>query len=453
MSPKSSDPGPSLLEHSLRQSGETTPLAERLRPRTLDEIVGQEELLRVGAFLRRAIEADRLPSLILWGPPGVGKTTIAQVIAHSTQREFVPFSAVLGGVPELRTILKRADEDRKFRGKSTILFVDEIHRFNRAQQDAFLPHVESGVVTLIGATTENPSFAVNAALLSRARVLSLKPLTDEALETLIERTLADARAQLAIRSMTDEARRALARAARGDARRTLNLLEAASELWKRRGDVENETTLGLEELSGLLTDNSLLYDKSGDEHYNIASAFIKSLRGSDPDAALYYLLRMLDAGEDPLFLARRMIIFASEDVGNADPRALQLAIAADQAFQRLGMPEGVYPLAHACLYLASAAKSGAVKNAIGLARAALERHGPLPVPLKLRNAPTRLMKDQGYGQDYRYAHDYAEGFVPGETYLPDTLTGTEFYQPTEHGLEKAIKEKLERIRNGRSERG
>lgn len=449
---------PTLMEHAAqsgRAGGTRPPLAERMRPETLDEILGQEELLAPDKWLRRAIEADRFPSLILWGPPGVGKTTLASVIARVTRRNFSSFSAVLGGVSELRALLKEADENRRYRGLGTVLFIDEIHRFNRSQQDAFLPHVERGTVTLIGATTENPSFSVNAALLSRSKVLALRALSAEGIVPLLRRALKESSRGLGDLRLTatDEALEQIAHAGGGDARRALGLLETAALLESAKEPEEDQEAprqLTSESLQDLLTGAPLLYDKSGEEHYNVISAFIKSLRGSDPDAAIYWLMRMLEAGEDPLFILRRLMIFASEDVGNADPRALSVATAADQAFRRMGMPEGTYPIAHACLYLASCPKSGSVGQAFHEAKQAIGRHGALPVPKKLRNAPTALMKDEGYGQDYRSAHEFAEGFSPGETYLPDELTGTRFYRPTEHGLEKAIKERLARIEEARA---
>jgi putative ATPase len=418
-----------------------------MRPETLEEVLGQDQLLGPASFLRRAIEKDRLPSLIFWGPPGVGKTTLATVIARTTKREFVSFSAVLGGVVELRAILKKAEEDRNYRARATILFVDEIHRFNKAQQDAFLPYVENGTITLIGATTENPSFAVNAAVLSRSKVLRLDAIGDDGLMSLLRRALLDVRRGLGETklALSDDALLAIARAARGDARRALNLLETITSVFAERDSSRSDEPLGLTEVSEILGDTSLLYDKQGEEHYNLASAFIKSMRGSDPDASLYYMMRMLEAGEEPLFLLRRLMIFASEDIGNAEPRALSVATAADEAFRRMGMPEGIYPLSHACLFLASCPKSGAVTRAIAKARALIHEHGALPVPKKLRNAPTKLMSSEGYGAGYRYAHDFAEGFAPGEVYLPDAIAGERLYEPTEHGLEKAIKERLERI--------
>jgi putative ATPase len=437
---------PTLLEAAARRTqfggNSTPPLADRMRPQTLDEVVGQKQLLREGKLLREVISKDRVPSLILWGPPGSGKTTLANVISQLTRAEFERFSAVLGGLPELREILAAARERRAYQGKPTILFVDEIHRFNKGQQDAFLPHVENGTITLIGATTENPSFSVNAAVLSRCRVFRLEALELEDVELLLQRALGDRERGLGELELSaePEAIRALARAARGDARRALGMLETASSM------LERGAKLDLATVEAAAESRTLLYDKSGEEHYNVVSALIKSMRGSDPDAALYWLLRMLEAGDDPLFLLRRLLIFASEDVGNADPRALQVAVSADEAFRRMGMPEGIYPLAHACLYLASCPKSAAVKAAIGAARAAIAAHGALPVPKKLRNAVTPLMRDEGYGQDYKYPPDFAGSVVPGESYLPDALVGSRFYEPTQQGLEQAIGERLARLR-------
>jgi putative ATPase len=425
-----------------RVDGLNAPLADRMRPRSLDEVVGQEALLGPGRLLAHAIGGDRLPSLILWGPPGSGKTTLAHVVSQLTKSEFVPFSAVLGGVAEVRQIVEQARERRSYHGKRTILFVDEIHRFNKSQQDAFLPHVEDGTITLIGATTENPSFAVNAALLSRCKVFRLEALEPPALQRLLERALDDGERGLGARRIEadPDALAAIAHAARGDARRALNLLEACAALLSPG----ERLTRDLVERAGEA--HTLLYDKVGEEHYNVVSALIKSMRGSDPDAAIYWLMRMLEAGDDPLFVLRRLIIFASEDVGNADPRALQVAVDADAAFRRVGMPEGIYPIAHACLYLASCPKSNSVKLAFAAAREAIKSRGALPVPKKLRNAVTGLMRDEGYGENYRYPHDHADHHVAGETYLPDEIAGTRFYEPSDQGLEKSIGERLKSLK-------
>jgi putative ATPase len=448
---RSAPRGPSLFDAAQRREhgDPVLPLAERMRPRSLGEIRGQQHLLGPGKLLARAILEDRAPSMMLWGPPGCGKTTLARVVAESTQARYVPYSAVLGGVPELREILREAKEARDFRGERTILFIDEIHRFNKSQQDALLPAVEAGHVVLIGATTENPSFAINAALLSRSKVFHLEALGSDDVRALCERALGDERG-LGREGLTasDPALDAIVGLADGDGRRALGVLEAAVAHARSAEPGVAVLTRAHVEASGEGT--PLLYDKGGEEHYNLASALIKSLRGSDPDAALYYLFRMLDAGEDPLFLSRRLIIFASEDIGNADPRALQVAIAADAAFQRLGMPEGAYPLSHSCLYLACAPKSDGVKRAMAAVREAIAL-GALPVPRKLRNAPTKLMKEEGYGEGYRYAHQYEGHVVPGETYLPDQLEGSVFYEPTGEGFEKWIRERLARIRGGPAE--
>jgi putative ATPase len=420
------------------------PLAERMRPTRIEDYVGQAHILAPGKLLANAIEKDRVPSMILWGPPGVGKTTLGRVIASRTKSVFVPFSAVLGSIAELREIVAAAKERLAYKGERTIVFVDEIHRFNKAQQDAFLPHVEAGTITLIGATTENPSFSVNAALLSRCKVFRLDPLAEDALVSIVTRAIADREQGIAGWNVEvdDEAVRAIARAARGDARRALAILEAAAEYARTTGAPRvNEQILAASEEKA-----PLLYDKAGEEHYNVVSAFIKSMRGSDPDASVYWMMRMLEAGDDPLFVLRRMIIFASEDIGNADSRALLVATSADAAFRRMGMPEGLFPLAHAAVYLACAPKSNAVKNAWMRAKALVEEHGALPVPKKLRNAVTKLMKDEGYRQGYKYAHDYEDGVVPGETYLPDEIAGATLYEPSDHGEEARIKARLASLR-------
>ncbi|WP_394825838.1 replication-associated recombination protein A [Pendulispora albinea] len=432
------------------------PLAERMRPHTLEELVGQAHLFGPNKLLSRAIAGDRLPSMILWGPPGVGKTTLGRIVAERTKAVFVLFSAVLGSLPELRQIVAEAKERLDYHGKRTIVFVDEIHRFNKAQQDAFLPHVEAGTITIIGATTENPSFAVNAALLSRCKVFRLEPLGENELTLLLQRALSDETrglGKLRLRATAD-ALTAIARLSRGDARRALTTLETTAEYLTTTatGESEDGRELTAEAVTAGQSHDPLLYDKSGEEHYNVVSAFIKSMRGSDPDAAVYWMMRMLEAGDDPLFILRRMIIFASEDVGNADPRAMLIVQAADSAFRRIGMPEGLYPLTHAATYLAATAKSNSIGKAWQRARALIEQHGALPVPKKLRNAVTSLMKKEGYGEGYKYAHDFDEGVVPGETYLPDQLAGEILYEPSAHGEEARIRTRLETLRAARDKR-
>lgn len=416
------------------------PLAERMRPETLTEFFGQEHLVGPGKALRTMIESDRLSSLIFWGPPGCGKTTLAHIIAKETSSRFVFFSAIMAGIKEVREIFKEA-EGYAQQGKRTILFVDEIHRFNKAQQDAFLPAVEKGLVTIIGATTENPSFEVIAPLLSRCRVLRLKQLEADAIASLLQRALQDAEKGLGALGLTIEpdALNFLAEAAQGDARKALNTLEVAANL-------ALDGIISLETAQEALQQKALLYDKGGEEHYNVISAFIKSMRGSDPDAALYWLARMLEAGEDPLFILRRMIILASEDIGNADPRALQMAVSALQAFQMVGMPEGRIILGQAVTYLATAPKSNASYVGIDAALAEVRKSGALEVPLHIRNAPTKLMKELGYHQGYQYAHDFEKGYVQQE-YLPEKLKGKKFYAPTGHGYEKNIVERMEWLKN------
>ncbi len=416
-----------------------------MRPENLDEVVGQEHLLGPGKLLTEMAAAKRLPSMILWGPPGAGKTTLAILLAQQSGAEFRRLSAVSSGISDLREVIAdaRADLDA---GKRTVLFIDEIHRWNRAQQDAFLPHVESGLITLIGATTENPSFEVIAPLLSRARVVVLNPLTDDALRTIVMRALTTPVRGLGQRhlSLTDAAMNELVQFSGGDARRALNTLETAAELTKRGGG----NSISPESVREAAQHKALLYDRAGEEHYNVISAFIKSMRGSDPDAALYWMMRMVEAGEDPLFIARRMVIFASEDVGNADPRALQVAIAVKDAVDFVGLPEGVIPLAQGVTYLASAPKSNASYLAMNKAREDAQR-GASPVPLHLRNAPTGLMKGLGYGKDYRYPHDY-EGAITNQGYFPEEIGEQVYYQPNDRGYEIRIREWLARARAARS---
>jgi putative ATPase len=424
-----------LFEHAgQKDQAEQAPLAERMRPTTLAEFVGQEHLTGEGRFLRRAIQQDQVPSLLLWGPPGTGKTTLARVIAQSTGASFESLSAVLSGVKDIRETVARAQDRWKMNRQRTLLFIDEIHRFNKGQQDALLPHVEKGTVTLIGATTENPSFEVNAALLSRCRVVTLRGLEQEELVTVMRKALASPKGLAGKVEVDEEALQFIADAAGGDARRALTALEVAAAYGGSRVDKK-----AAEEA---LQQKMLLYDKAGEEHYNVVSAFIKSMRGSDVDAALYWMTRMLEAGEDPIFVFRRMIIFASEDIGNADPRALGVAVDAMQAFQLMGMPEGALPLTQAVTYLALAPKSNAVITSYGAARAAVTQEGALPVPMHLRNAPTKLMKNLGYGGGYKYPHNFEGNYVP-EDYLPEALKARRFYKPSQNGLEKELAERYE----------
>jgi putative ATPase len=450
--------GPPPMQRGSREpaSGEPGgPLADRMRPRTFDELVGQAEAFGPGSPLALMREGRHLSSVILWGPPGTGKTTIARLIARAASVPFAAYSAVLSGVKEVKETLERAAVERRRSGRPTLLFVDEIHRFNKAQQDAFLAHVEKGDIVLIGATTENPSFEVNSALLSRARVVVLKELAPADLRALLERALADPERGFGGRIAVDgEALELMAAAGDGDARRALNTLEIAAAAAEARAQGA-KPHVGIEQVREALSRRHLRYDRAGEEHYNLISALHKSLRDSDPHAGLYWLARMFAAGEDPLYVARRLVRFASEDVGLADPRALSIAVAAFQAYHQLGSPEGELAIAECCVYLATAPKSNAVYTGLGKAMAEVEESGSLPPPLVIRNAPTRLMKELGYGRGYRYAHD-EEGGIADQQHLPDELRDRRFYEPTESGYEAEVRGRMEewerRIGEKRSER-
>ncbi|MFN0106916.1 MAG: replication-associated recombination protein A [Bryobacteraceae bacterium] len=423
---------------SLFDTPDTThqrPLAERLRPQSLDDFVGQEHILGKGKPLRRAIETDQLSSLILWGPPGVGKTSLAAIVAQSTKAEFVPFSAVLAGIKEIKEVMAHAERARRM-GRRTVLFIDEIHRFNKAQQDAFLPYVERGDVILIGATTENPSFEVNSALLSRSRVYRLHALETKDLVTLLAKGLAALNVTCSPAHLEQ-----IASFANGDARGAYNLLELAAAS-ADNGAITQET------LAEIVTRKSLLYDKGGEEHFNVISALHKSVRASDADAALYWLARMLEAGEDRMYIVRRLVRMAVEDIGMADPRAVEQAIACMQTVHFLGIPEGDQALAQCALYLSFAPKSDAAYKALNAAVEATQSHAAEPVPMHLRNAPTKHMKQWGYGEGYRHAHEFA-GALSGMECLPEGLAGAEFYQPTDRGVEPRIAEKLKAIREAK----
>ena len=428
------------------------PLADRMRPKTLEEFLGQDHLLGQGKVLRQAIESDHIPSMILWGPPGSGKTTLGMIIASRTGAQFMAFSAVLSGVKEIKEVIEEANEEWKYRKRRTILFVDEIHRFNKAQQDAFLPHVEKGTIILIGATTENPSFEVISPLLSRTKVFTLYSLTEEEIEVILNRGLMDKERGLGKYPTVIEPDviKRICQMANGDARIGLNTLEMI--VLTSPPDPKGIRHIKKKALEEVLQRKSFLYDKSGEEHYNIISALHKSLRGSDPDAALYWLGRMLEAGEDPLYIARRMIRFASEDIGNADPQALQVAVSAMQAFHFIGLPEGDLSLAQAAVYLATAPKSNAIYTAYQEVRKDIRELENMPVPLHIRNPVTSLMKDIGYGKDYKYPHDYSDHFVE-EEYLPENIRGKVYYHPTEQGFEREIKKRLEYWRRKKREKG
>jgi putative ATPase len=429
----------------------TRPLADRMRPRTLDEYVGQEHLIGPGKPLRAQIDRDDTGSIIFWGPPGTGKTTLAKIIASMTKAEFIEFSAVLAGIKEIKQVMSDAERARQY-GTRTIVFIDEIHRFNKAQQDAFLPHVEKGNIRLIGATTENPSFEINSALLSRCRVYVLKPLTEDQIVDLLQRALGDGQRGLGAMKVaaSEDVLKKIASYTSGDARSAYNVLEVAAAL-----ALENASGTAAEITDDIVRDalqkRILLYDKTGEEHYNLISALHKSVRNSDPDAALYWLGRMLEAGEDPLYVARRVVRMAVEDIGLADPNALALCMAARDAVDFIGMPEGNLALAQAVVYLSVAPKSNALYTAYGAVQSDVEQTAADPVPLHLRNAPTGLMKGLGYGKGYQYAHD-VEGKVANMQCLPDNLRDRVYYSPTNEGIEKRIRERMEEVRRVRSQK-
>jgi len=433
-----------------RSTDRSRPLADRMRPRTLDEFVGQEHLVGPGKPLRTQIERDDTGSVIFWGPPGTGKTTLAQIIARMTKAEFIEFSAVLSGIKEIKQVMSEAERARQY-GTRTIVFVDEIHRFNKAQQDAFLPHVEKGNIRLIGATTENPSFEIISALLSRCRVYVLKPLTADQIVVLLQRAVSDEERGLGAMNLraSDDVLKRIAAYSSGDARSAYNVLEVAAALARERSGKEVGAEITDEIVQDAVQKRVLLYDKAGEEHYNLISALHKSVRNSDPDAALYWLGRMLEAGEDPLYIARRLVRMAVEDIGLADPQALPLCVAARDAVDFIGMPEGNLALAEAAVYLSVAPKSNALYTAYAEVQGDVERTAAEPVPLHIRNAPTGLMKGLGYGAGYQYAHDL-ESKVADMHCLPDNLRDRVYYHPTSEGVEKRIRERLEEIRKQRA---
>ena len=422
-----------------------SPLADRMRPKSLDEFVGQKHILDLDKVIRQAIEKDQLPSLILWGPPGCGKTTLAHIVAQRTHANFISISAVLSGIKEVKEILKKAENEKRDNRRETILFIDEIHRFNKSQQDAFLHHIEDGTIILIGATTQNPSFQIISALLSRTTVLVFNELAPNEIQRIIKVAFSDSTRGLGSENLkiNEDALSFICQSCHGDARYALNTLELCLNLFSSKSS-KIVRTISLSMVKQAMQRKSIPYDMDGEEHYNVISAFIKSMRGSDPDAAIYWLARMLEAGEDTMFIARRMIIFASEDIGNADPVALQIATAAKDAFHFVGMPEGWIPLAQAATYLASSPKSNASYQAYLKAKEDVTQYGYLPVPLHLRNAPTKLMKNLGYGHNYKYPHNGKDAFVV-EHYLPNRLKGKHYYVPSNQGYEKSIRQHLEKI--------
>jgi len=434
-----------------RNSLISKPLAERMRPRNLDEFVGQLDVVGPGTLIKRAIENDKLFSMILWGPPGCGKTSLANIIASATKSHFIQISAVLSGVKDIRSAIEDAKKQLQRHGKKTILFVDEVHRFSKSQQDSFLKHVENGLLTLIGASTENPSFEIISALLSRCRVITLKPLDENNIISVIKSALKDKERGLGNSNieLTENALLHIVNISDGDVRVALNILEIAESVMVSQNDrIDNEKPhqINLKDVENALQRKALIYDKSGEEHYNLISALHKSLRGSDPDAAAYWLMRMLESGEDPIYIARRMVRFASEDIGNADPNALNISLNALEAFRFLGHPEGELALLQAAVYLATAPKSNSLYQTLTNVKKVIKESGSLPVPYHIRNAPTKLMKSIGYGKNYKYAHDYKDAFVPQE-YLPDKLQNKIFYNPTERGYEKTVKRWLDKWRS------